>query len=249
MINILKIANEQEDRVKKLEIEVDKITEIYLLLDSNCNKEIIEMQIITEFALRKENRGRITIEIASILLNSKIKANKRLYSLRQLGIVKWKKGEYSVIIRKTGLNLLEEILKRRYALINEKIQRRYTCDLTKKETELEEILNLEIKIAIINEINLFLNYKYIMKIVNMKRIIEFSINAENKGRITLKTAGELLNSKDKAYRILSFLKSIGLVIQKKIDYSITTNKTGFSLLKEILERNYILSLYSIHPPL
>jgi len=114
-----------EERVARLEAKVATLSEILLLMNANCIKEIVEMQAILEFALEKENRGKITVDTASELLNSKTKAVRRLYALRQLGLVVWRKAYYSVATRKTGLALLKEILDRRYLLILNKVQKRY----------------------------------------------------------------------------------------------------------------------------
>ncbi len=115
-----------EERVARLEAKVATLSELLLLMNANCIKEIVEMQTILEFALEKENHGKITVATASELLNSsQTKAARRLYTLRQLGLVVWRKAYYSVAIRKTGLPLLKEILDRRYLLILDKVQKRY----------------------------------------------------------------------------------------------------------------------------
>ena len=114
------------ERINNLEKEVNQLTDIFLLFSANCIKEVVEMQVLIEYALKLENHGKITVETASILLNSERKGVRRLYSMRQLGLVKWKKGVYTVLIRKTGMNLLREIMARRYLLVENKIQRRFS---------------------------------------------------------------------------------------------------------------------------
>ncbi len=120
------MAEKNIERIEKLEKEVNQLTDIFLLFSANCIKEVVEMQVLIEFALKLENQGKITVDTASILLNSERKGVRRLYSMRQLALVKWKKGVYTVLIRKTGMNLMKEIMARRYLIIQDKILRRFS---------------------------------------------------------------------------------------------------------------------------
>ncbi len=115
-----------------------------------------------------------------------------------------------------------------------------------EDTLEDRIWALKIKIAVINELNLFLNDKFIQKVLDMQKIIEYGLKPENEGNITINSAGEeLFHSYMKASRRISTLRRMGLVVQKRGYYAVTTRKTGLPLLKEILKKRYLLTLAEI----
>ena len=112
-----------------------------------------------------------------------------------------------------------------------------------EDTLEDRIWDIKIKIAVINELNLFLSDKFIKKALDMQKIIEYGLKPENEGNITVTSAGEeLFHSYMKALRRISTLRRMGLVVQKRGYYKVTTEKTGLPLLKEILEKRYLLLL-------